>query len=123
MSNQKTRPSVAERVTSGAQWLAEHGAEYGFDVTRIDPATLVMSDTTACVLAQVNTVPNQWGSSGFWAALDHVFPGNYMSEEAMAWAADHGFLAYADGRDGGDDDPSIMEEYQALAEQWRAVLA
>ena len=101
---------VEERVAAGVEWLREHGAESGLDVTKVNLDTLDIADVSVCVLAQA-LIPNDDNTwySPYGVALVRATGLDRFDEDAIEWSYDHGFVnrGYGDG--------------EALTAEWRRV--
>lgn len=116
-----------ERVANGAAWLvSQQGTDAGFDIRRIDVATLNILSGMDCALAQAAS--GERGPTSYFRALA-LTPGaqtdGEYGEAAQRWAVEHGFMVedyFAD--DIPWDDAVVMRERdgEALQAAWEALL-
>lgn len=116
-------PSTAtEAAVNGYTFLKEHGAEFGLDVSRLNPDTLDLASGCDCALAQA------FGADGYWAAIEALASSFPVTTQDMAigisldeaeqratvlWERLHGFTL-----------KSGVEpyDYAQLTEAWRMVI-
>lgn len=113
--------TAEDRVARGYAWLTTTGQqEYGLDVSRVNPATIAMTNGYRCVLGQAS------GNRHYASVIDQIMPrrsadllpGQFvaMITEQEAWARAYGFQP-----DGGEW-PDYLGDVDALTAAWRARL-